>query len=43
MNFAGALGFGNHADADAVFHAAQRVLAFELGHDFGHAAFGDFV
>ena len=43
MNFAGTLGLGNHAHADAILHAAQRVLAFQLGQNFGHAAFRDFV
>ena len=43
MNFAGALRFVNHAHADAVFHAGQRILALQLRHDFRDAALGDFV
>ena len=35
LDFPGALGLVDHADADAVFHAAARVLAFQLGDDGG--------
>src|ERR1019366_578985 len=43
MNLALALSLGDHAHADAIFHASQRILALELRHDFGDAAFRDFV
>ena len=43
LDFPGALGLCDHADADAVFHAGQRILALEFRHDLGDAALGDFV
>jgi len=43
MYLAVAFGLGNHAHTDAVLHAGQRILAFELRYDFGDAAFRDFI
>ena len=33
LDFSRAFGFVDHADADAVLHAADRILAFQLGDD----------
>ena len=43
MDFSFALGLGNHADADAIFHTAKGILAFEFRHNICDAACGDFI
>jgi hypothetical protein len=43
VDFAGSFGVFNHADADAILHAGERVLTLELCDNFGHATFRDLV
>jgi hypothetical protein len=43
LNLSGALGILDHADADAVFHAAARIHALQLGNNRGFSAGGHFI
>ena len=43
MNLPSFFGFNDHADADAVFHAAAGIETLELGRDLGLATSRDFV
>src|SRR4029077_17571898 len=43
MDFAGAFGFLDHADANAVFYAGTGIEAFELGGDLGLGAGSDLI